>query len=138
MNLSKKKELAMRALKVGRERIVFVQGRLEDIKEAITKQDIRDLHKDKAILVKTISGTKRNTNKKARRSTGNIKKKVKTRKRDYVTMTRKLRAYVVELKKRGELSPEEATEIRKKIRNRDYRSKANLRDYVGGLRKWEQ
>lgn len=135
MNLSKKKDLAMRALKVGKERIVFVKARLEDIKEAITKQDIRDLKADKAILIKEIGGRKKNLKKKTRRSTGNIKKKVKKRKQEYVTMTRKLRGYVNELKKRGELAPDEVKDIRKRIRNKNFRSKANLKEYIGGLRK---
>ncbi len=43
MNLRTKKELAAKALKVGKERIVFVEARLDEIKEAITKQDMRDL-----------------------------------------------------------------------------------------------
>lgn len=134
MNLSKKKQLAVRTLKVGKGRIVFVNSRLDEIKEAITKQDIRDLKEDKAIIIKNIHGRKR-TKKKTRRSTGNIRKKVKTRKKDYVIMTRKLRGYVKELNKKGELSLEEVKEIRKKIRNKIYRSKAHLREQIGGKNK---
>ena len=46
MNLSKKKALAARTLNVGKARILFNVQRLGEIKEAITKQDIRDLHKE--------------------------------------------------------------------------------------------
>ena len=60
MNLGKKKMLASRTLKVGKERIVFVKGRLEEIKDAITKQDIRDLNKEGAILIKDVKGRKKN------------------------------------------------------------------------------
>jgi large subunit ribosomal protein L19e len=130
MNLRNKKELAARALKVGKERIVFVEARKEEIKEAITKQDIRDLHADGAILIKEISGRKKNIKKKGRRTTGQIRKKVNTRKRDYVIMTRKLRAYTAEMKKQGKLSPEEVKEVRKRIRNKMFRSKAHLKDYI--------
>jgi large subunit ribosomal protein L19e len=130
MNLRNKKELAARALKVGKERIIFVEARKDEIKEAITKQDIRDLHQDGAIMVKEISGRKKNIKKKGRRTTGQIKKKVNTRKRDYVIMTRKLRGYTAEMKKQGRLSPEEVKEIRKRIRNRMFRSKAHLKDYI--------
>ena len=135
MNLKKKKSLTARTLKVGKERIVFLKARLEDIKEALTKQDIRDLEKDGAILVKEVKGRRKVKKKKTRRSTGNIKKKVSTRKQDYVIMTRKLRRYVAEMKKQGNLSPEEVKDIRNKIRNRIFKSKAHLKQYIGGLRK---
>ena len=135
MNLRTKKELASKALKVGKERVVFVRARLDEIKEAITKQDIKDLEQDGAIKVKEIKGRKKNLKKKTRRSTGNIRKKVKTRKQDYVIMTRKLRRYTNEMKKKGLLSAEEVKEIRNRIRNRMFKSKANLKDYIGGLRK---
>ena len=130
MNLSKKKSLAIKTLKVGKARIVFVKSRLEDIKEAITKQDIKDLQKDGAIIVKDIKGRKKNLKKKVKRSTGNIKKKVKKRKRDYVIMTRKLRKYVKELRKHEKLSKEEAIDIRKKIRNKYYKSLGNLKEHI--------
>jgi len=50
MNLGKKKLLAARTLKVGKARIFFVDSRKSEIKEAITKQDIRDLKQDGAII----------------------------------------------------------------------------------------
>jgi|TARA_Y100000310_G_scaffold251425_1_gene257915 ribosomal protein L19E len=134
MNLRRKKELASRALKVGKERISFVESRLDEVKEAITKQDIHDLKKDGAIEIKNISG-RRKIKKKIKRSAGNIRKKLNTRKKDYVIMTRKLRGYVSELKKQGRLTGEQATEIRKRIRNKQFRSKANLKEYMGGLKK---
>lgn len=135
MNLSKKKELAIRTLKVGKGRIKFVKSRLEEVKEAITKQDIRDLKKDKAIIVVDKKGRKKKSKRKVKKSPGNIRKKVKTRKRDYVILTRKLRYYGKELKKRGEISLEELKEIRKKIRNKNFKSKSDLKEYIGELKK---
>jgi len=136
MNLSKKKSLAIKALKVGKKRITFVRSRLEDIKEAITKQDIKDLQKDGAIIVKDIKGRKKNLKKSKKRSTGNIRKKVKKRKRDYVIMTRKLRKYVKELRNHGKLSREESIDIRKKIRNKYYKSLGNLKEHIRREKKW--
>lgn len=130
MNLSKKKSLAVKTLKVGKARIIFVKSRLEDIKEAITKQDIKDLQKEGAIIVKNIKGRKKNLKKKVKRSTGNIKKKVNKRKKNYVIMTRKLRKYVKELKNQGKLSREESIDIRKKIRNKYYKSLGNLKEHI--------
>jgi len=136
MNLNKKKALAIRTLGVGKERIVFVQSRLNEIKEAITKQDIRDLLKEGAITIKPIKGRKRNVKKSKKRGTGKIKKKVKKRKQEYVIMTRKLRKYVTEIKKQGKIAEGDVENIRKKIRNRFFSSKAHLKEYIGGLGKW--
>ena len=137
MNLGKKKSLAARTLDVGREKIVFLKSRLDEIKEAITKQDIRDLTAEGAIIIKEPKGRKKVVKRKRKRGTGKIKKKVNKRKQEYVIMTRKLRSYTAEMKKQGNISPEESTEIRKRIRNRKFKSKANLKDYIGGLSKWD-
>lgn len=137
MNLLKKKELAARTLKVGKSRIVFVKARHNEIKEAITKQDIRDLQKEGAITIKEIKGRKTVVGRKRRRGPGKIKKTVNVRKRTYMVMTRKLRKYVEGVKKQGTLNTEEGKDIRKKIRNRIFRSKAHLKDYIGGLKRWK-
>jgi ribosomal protein L19E len=136
MNLKKKKALAVRTLGVGKKRIIFLEPRLNETKEAITKQDIKDLQKEGAIIIKEIKGRRRrNTKKKIRKSTGNIRKKVNKRKREYVIMTRKLRKYVSEMKNQGNLSMEEIKDIRNKIRNKIFRSKAHLKEYIGRLKK---
>ncbi len=130
MNLGKKKALATRTLKVGKERIVFLQSRLDEIKEAITKQDIKDLLAEGAIMIKEVKGRKK-VKKKKSRSTGNIRKKPNKRKQEYVIMTRKLRKHVAELKKQGKINAEDAKEIRKKIRNKAFRGKAHLKEQIG-------
>ena len=134
MNLARKKNLAARALNVGKKRIVFLEPRIDEIKEAITKQDIKDLKEEGAILVRGVKGRRKVNKKKARRSVGNVRKKVNIRKKQYVIMTKKLRAYVVGLVKVGQLTKEQAVDINKKIRNKFFRSKAHLKEYVGGLK----
>lgn len=133
MKLDKKKALAAKTLGVGKGRIIFVNERLSEIKEAITKQDIKDLYTDKAIILKEIKGKKKVIKKKSR-SPGNVRKKVNARKREYMILTRKLRSFILELKKQGKISREDFEDIRKKIRNRYFRSKANLKEYIGGLK----
>ncbi|MFA4953430.1 MAG: 50S ribosomal protein L19e [Candidatus Pacearchaeota archaeon] len=133
MNLRKKKSLAARTFNVGEGRISFVKSRLDEIKEAITKQDIRDLQKNGAIIIKEKKGRRKVTKNKSR-SPGNIKKKVNKRKKEYVIITRKLRKYVGELKKQGKISSEDSNEIRKKIRNREFRSKSHLKENIGELK----
>ena len=135
MNLGQKKELAAKTMKVGKQRISFVNERLSEIKEAITKEDMRGLVESGAVIVNPVKGRKTNVSRKNRRGTGKIKLKVNKRKQEYVIITRKLRAYTAELKKQGKLTAEEVTEIRKRIRNRAYKSKANLKLYIEGLRK---
>jgi len=135
MNIKQKKSLAMKAFKIGKDRIVFLQSRLNEIKEAITKQDIRDLKKEGAIIIKDVKGRRKNTKGKNKRSVGNIRKKVNKRKKEYVIMTRKLRRYVAEQKKQGTLSREDSLDIRKKIRNKFFKSKAHLKTYMQNLNK---
>lgn len=134
MNLAKKKKLAERTFKVRKERIVFLKSGHEDIKDAITKQDMRDQLKEGIIIIKEKKG-RRKVRKKKRRTAGNVRKKVKKRKQQYVTITRKLRKYVSELKKKGKISNKDAEDLRKKIRNRAFRSKAHLKEHIGEIEK---
>jgi len=133
MNLKSKKSLAARTFGVGLKRIIFSNSRLDEIKEAITKQDIRDLQRDGAITIKDIGGRRRKIARKKKRSTGNIKKKVKKRKREYVILTRKLRKHVAEIK--GKLTRKEIEDIRKKIKNRFFKDKSHIKKYLGGVKK---
>jgi len=135
MNLGKKKKLAARALGVGEKRIVFLAPRVDEIKDAITKQDIRDLKEEGAIIVKDVKGRKKVVKRKRKRGTGKIKKKVNVRKERYIAMTRKLRNLVAELVRTEQINKEDAKDIRKKIRNKFFRSKAHLKEYVGDLEK---
>jgi len=131
MNLSKKRALAARTFNVGKERIFFVSSRLEEIKEAMTKQDIRDLHSVKAILIKEVKGRKTQVKKRKKRGDGNKKKNIQDKKKRYMNLTRKLRKYLGELKGQKKISREELKNIRKRIREKAYRSKAHLKLQIG-------
>ena len=134
MNLSKKKNLAARTLKVGKARIVFLDSRKDEIKEAITKQDIKDLQKEGAIIVKPVKGRKKNTKRKHKRGVGKVKKNIKDRKKNYVTMTRKLRKHISGLKTEGKISREDFIDIRKKIKNKKFSSLNNLKAQIKTLK----
>ncbi len=133
MNLRKKKQLAAQVLKVGKKRICLNNEALAEIKEAITKQDIKDLYKDGIILIKPIKGKKKIKRRKTKRGPGKIKKKIKHRKQDYVKITKKLRAYLKQLKSQRKIDNELFLKLRKKIRMRDFRSKMHLKEYLGGI-----
>jgi len=130
--LDKRKELASKVLKVGKRRIQFDSEKLAEIKEAITKQDIRDLNEAGIINVKEKSGRKTIVKRKTRRGPGKIKKKVSKRKQEYVKMVRKQRYYIKELKKQERIDPEEYRSLRKKIRARTFKTKAHLRAHIEG------
>jgi len=128
MNLAKKKELAAKVLKVGKNRIVFMEGHLDEIKEAITRLDILDLYKARVIQIKEVNGRKKIVRRRHRRRTGKIKKKVNTQKKEYVIITRKLRAFVRGLVRTGAIDKREKKEIRKQIRARKFKNKRHLKD----------
>jgi len=130
MNLSKKKNLASKVLNVGKKRIKFTQENLNEIKEAITKQDIKDLKERGLIEIKPIKGRKKIKKRKTRRGPGKIKKNVYKRKKEYVKLTRKLRNYIKELKEKNKISNEKYKEVRKKIKMSEFKSKSNLKEYL--------
>ncbi|NCO11527.1 hypothetical protein CO038_03995 [Candidatus Pacearchaeota archaeon CG_4_9_14_0_2_um_filter_39_13] len=134
MKLNKKKELAARTLGVGKSRISFNVNRIDEIKEAITKQDIKELVSGGAISIKEIRGTRTKKKRKTRRRAGSIKIKVNTRKRDYMTITRKLRAYAAELRKRSQIGQEEFKQLRKEVRLRKFKSLSNMKERVKEMR----
>ncbi len=126
MQLAKKKMLAAKVLKVGKGRICFVEGNLAEIKEAITRQDILDLHKGGAIKIREIGGRKKIVKRKHRRGIGKVKKRVNKRKQEYVTITRKLRGVVRDMLKKEKIDKAQHQRLRKMIRARKFRSKRQL------------
>ena len=130
MNLTRKKELAAKTLKVGKNRIIFDSEKLPEIKEAITKQDIRDMYAEGIITIKPVKGRKKIIKRKTKRGPGKIKKKVKKRKQVYVKITRKLRTYIKELKKLEKITRGDYIDMRKKIKMRVFRSKSHLQEYL--------
>ena len=130
MNLRKKKMLAAKTLGVGKNKISFVKSRIEEIKEAITKQDIRDLHNEGAILIRQATGRKKILRKRKKISSGNVRKKVKERKRKYIIMTRKLRRHLKEWSRKKGIPRTQTETVRKKIRNKEFKNKFNLNEYL--------
>ncbi len=133
MNLTKRKELAAKVLKVGKNRIIFNEEHLGEIKEAITRMDIQDLHKSGAIQIREIKGRKKIVRRKNRRRVGKVKNKVNNRKAEYVIVTRKLRAFVRGLVRTGAIDKERNREIRKQIRSRKFKSKRHLKESLEEL-----
>jgi ribosomal protein L19E len=125
--------LASKVLGVGKGRVVFIESRLPEVKEAITRMDILDLHKSGAIRIREVSGRKKIVKRKNRRRVGKIKKKINTRKTEYVTITRKLRKFVRGLVRVGAIDKERNQDIRKQIRARKFKSKRHLKESLEEL-----
>jgi large subunit ribosomal protein L19e len=132
--LDKRKDLASKVLGVGRNRIIFDSSRLAEIKEAITKQDIRDLYAEGLITIRDLKGRRTKPKRKTRRGKGKIKRKVALGKKHYVIIVRKLRRYIKELRIQNKVSKEQYDDIRKKIKSRVFKDKSHLKDYLGGLK----
>lgn len=128
MQLAKKKQLAAKVLGVGKGRIIFIEGRESEIKEAITRQDIIDLKEAGAIQIKEVCGRKKIVRRKNQRKKGKIKKRTRKNKQEYVNVTRKMRTFAKFLLKTGEIENEDYRTIRKKIKSRDFKSKRNLKE----------
>jgi large subunit ribosomal protein L19e len=128
MEFNKIKTLAASALGVGKGRIVFNSTRLSDIKEAMTKQDIKDLVAEGAIIILEVKGRMTKISRKTRRRAGSIRKKVKGKKRAYVILTRKLRKHLAELRKQEKLPEEQFWQLRKEIKARAFKTKAHLKE----------
>jgi len=131
MQLAKKKALAAKVLGVGKGRVLFVEGNLPQIKEAITRADIQDLFASGAIKLREVNGRKKVTKRKNRRGIGKVKKRVNKRKQEYVKNTRKLRKVAKSLLRLGKVDKVEHQNIRRKIRARFYKSKRHLNELHG-------
>ena len=134
MKLKNKKSLASRTLGIGKERIVFNSSRLNEIKEAITKQDIKDLVSSNAILIKEIKG-RRLKRKKGRRRQGSIRKKLKHGKRRYLILARKFRKYIAQLRKSGDIKDDLYFQIRKEIKSSAFKDLTHLKERIKGVEK---
>ena len=128
MKLDKKKMLASRVLGVGKNKIIFDISKLSDIKEAITKQDIRDLFSQGIIKIRDKRGKKKIVKRKTKKGPGKRNKRVKKRKPEYVKITRRLRNYIFELKKQGKINYEEYRRLRKEIKAGIFKNKSQLKE----------
>ncbi len=128
--LDKRKNIAAKVLNVGKNRLYFDPESLSEIKEAITKQDIRELHSQGIIKVKEKKGRKKVEKRKTKRGPGKIKKKVNNRKQEYVKRVRKQREYIKNLLKLNKIEKETYRDLRKQIKANSFKSLNNLRAYL--------
>ncbi|MGC9116091.1 MAG: 50S ribosomal protein L19e [Conexivisphaera sp.] len=104
-NLSFQRELAAKVLGVGKGRIRFNPDRLEDIEDAITRDEIRRLYREGAIEVLPPRGTSRGRARarSGRRGPGSRKGTRESGKERWVRQVRALRRTLRALRERGEV-----------------------------------
>ena len=140
VNLSAKKRLVSRMTGAGIKRIKFDVDHLDDVADAITRQQVRSLITANTITIKQIVGTsrgraqeKKNQKKKRGVSQGSKKGRKGARvgkKEVYVTKVRSLRRRLKIAKERKEITNKNFWEIYKKINGNTVRNIAHLRTLI--------
>jgi large subunit ribosomal protein L19e len=130
MNLRNKKHLVARVLGVGSNRVIFDSARLDEIKESLTRQDVKDLIKSRAIMLRECRGTKRKEKRTTKRGKGKIRKIVGIRKQEYMIMVRKLRQTLKNLRKAGTINREHYISLRQKVKARAFKTRAHLMEAI--------
>ena len=138
VNLRAKKELAARTLGVGVGRIRFDPNYLDDIADAITREDIRSLMTARTILIKKKEGTSRGRfrikhekSKKRGRGKGSMEGKMTARtgkKEAWVRKVRTLRKHLKIMRDREEISKDKFKLLYRRIKGGQVRSVAHLRE----------
>ena len=141
MNLKLQKKLASKIAKVGTSRIKLDQKSGEELKEAITKEDVRSLINEGVIQVKNKKGVSRGRARKthAQKKKGRQKGHGKRRgsqnartnvKRTWINHVRSQRKLLKELKDQNKLKEVSYREIYNKIKGNFFRSKRHLVLYI--------
>ncbi len=135
--LANKKRLAAQLLKVGENRVWLDRSRLDEIKEAITKVDVKGLIKDRAIQARPVSGQsghrrrKKIVQKRKGRLRGPGSRKGKrtarlSKKEAWMIKIRKQRATLKDLKDKKLISTKDYRMAYKKAKGGFFRSKRHV------------
>ena len=144
VNLRAKKRLASRVMGVGIHRIRFDSDHLDDIADAITRENIRSLITANTIRKKSFTGTSRgraHTKKSQRNKRGTTQGSKRGRKgarvgkkEAYVAKVRSLRRLLRIAKDRKDLTNPEFWALYKKVGGNTVRNKAHLRTLMDEIR----
>lgn len=141
MNLKNKKRISASLLKAGLKRVWFNPDKLSEIKEGITKDDMRSLIKEGTIRVKQKKGISRGRlrkkliQKRKGRGKGYGTRKGKAtarmpRKRVWINKVRKQRGFIKLLKDKKVIDSKAYLQLRLKIKGGFFRSKRHLKLYL--------
>lgn len=141
MKLHVQKRLAASVLKRSKKKVSIDNSRLDDVKEAITRFDIKSLVKDGAIKVKAVKGPSRvrikksNEQKKKGRRSGHGSRKGKatarlSKKDAWMTKIRTQREFLLELKANGLVENKVYRDLYNKTKGGYFRSKRHIKLYL--------
>ena len=144
VNLKAKKRLAARVTGVGVHRIRFDSDHLDDIADAITRENIRSLITANTIKIKSFTGTskgraqQKKAQKNKRGTTQGSKQGSKGarvgKKKVYVAKVRSLRNLLKIAKDRKDLTNPEFWALYKKVGGNTVRNKAHLRQLMDDVK----
>ena len=141
MNVKNQKRVAAHHMGKGKKRIRLDPSKLSEIKEAITKSDLRSLIAAKAITKKPIKGHSRYKarkliiqKRKGKRKGPGSRKGKKTarlsRKRKWISKMRTQRNFVKKLKEKKLISPKAHREIYHRIKSNRFRTVRLIKLYM--------
>jgi large subunit ribosomal protein L19e len=141
MNLRLQKKIAAQVLQVGKGRVWIDPAAIEDVANAITKDDIRELIQSGVIKRKPVKGTSRvrarvrYLKKKAGRRRGHGSRKGRAgaregRKEHWMKRIRALRRRLRELKESGEIDRQTYRMLYRKAKGGEFRNVAHLEAYI--------
>ena len=141
MNLTSQKRIAADTLKIGKTRVWIDETKVSEVKEAVTKHDIRSLIKDGVIKAKPQTGISRfrararlvQRRKGRQTQTGSRKGKRTARlpsKVEWMFKIRKQRNFLKELKEKKLIEPVTYRNLYLKSKGNFFRSKAHIKLYM--------
>ena len=142
MNLSNQRRVSADLLSVGKSKIWFDNDRLDEIKEAITKADLKKLIAEKAIQKRPHVGNSRvrarkrivQRRKGRQKGQGSFKGKASARlgrKEKWMILVRGLRGFIKDLKDKGLIENKTYRGLYLKIKGGFFRSKRHIKLYLG-------
>ncbi len=139
--LKTQKRLAAQILKCSKKRVWFDPSRLDEIKEGITKFDVRNLIREKAIKEKPVKATSRSRARKRiiQKRKGRLKgprsrKGKKTarlpKKKNWMSKVRLMRAFLKEVRDKGLITKKDHRVLYLKVKGGFFRSKRHIKLYI--------
>ena len=141
MNVKTQKRIVHSLFKVGKKRIKFNIEKLSEIKEAITKRDIKGLVSKEAIKINQKTGSSKSRSRKIltqkrkgrRKGIGSRKGKVTARlkpKKAWMGKIRIQRAFLKELKNKKLINTENYRDLYLKSKGGFFRNRRHLKTYI--------
>ena len=141
MDLKSQRRMASEIMGVGENRVWMDPDQMDQIDEAITRKDIRNLVEGGAIQKKDVKGTSKARAKKNKKqkekgrrkghgSRTGSKKARKSEKDEWMETIRALRSELKDMRDEGEINSKQYRELYNKAKGGFFRNKKHLNNYV--------